>query len=161
MMILYWLTQIIGACMAGAFALWCVGEGHVGHPYFDWSYSDVVSKSLVIEFFCTFALVYVVLNVARSKKVAGNSYFGLAIGWTVLSCGIWGGPISGGAFNPAVGTGLPWASGENDFEIWVYWFGPLCGAASAAGIYKFTNPDEFKTFEFSGDQEMAATQEAK
>jgi aquaporin Z len=158
MMAAYWTVQVIASCMAGAFALWCSGTGRVGHPYFDWSFSDVVSKALVIEFFCTFALVYVVLNTARSKKVAGNSYFGLAIGWTVLSCGIWGGPISGGAFNPADGTGLPWASGENDFEIWVYWLGPLCGAATAAGVYKFLNPDEFKTFEFSSDHEMQTTE---
>jgi len=148
----YWLAQLLGAFMAGGFCNWIVGtNGRVGHPYFDWSYSDVVSKALVIEFLCTFALVFVVLTTARSKKVAGNSYFAMAIGWTVLSCGIWGGPISGGAFNPAAGTGLPYSSGDNDFEIWIFWLGPLCGSAFAAGIYKFTNPDEFKTFEFAAE----------
>ena len=50
------------------------------------------------------------------------------------------GPISGGAFNPAVGTGLPLMSGVHDSmdDIWIYWFGPLMGAFLAAIFFNFT-----------------------
>ena len=53
----------------------------------------------------TFALVLTVLNVACSEKTKGNSYYGLAIGFTIVVAAFAGGSISGGAFNPAVGTG--------------------------------------------------------
>ena len=62
-------------------------------------------KPLMMEMIYTFALATVVLNVAMSKKSAGNTYFGLAIGLTVTAAAFSAGPISGGAFNPAVAIG--------------------------------------------------------
>ena len=61
---------------------------------------------LLAEFLFTFALAYVVLNVATSKDTAGNSNYGLAIGFTVLTGAYAVGAISGGAFNPAVAVGM-------------------------------------------------------
>src|SRR4030095_16586998 len=92
--------------------------------------------ALVIEAIFTFALVSVVLNVATTKKAAGNSYFGLAIGFTVLAAAFAGGPISGGAFNPAVGVGPNLVSlvtnGGSPTNILLYIIGPELGAALAA-----------------------------
>src|SRR5258706_3376039 len=62
-------------------------------------------KPLIIEMLFTFALVSVVLHVATTQKAAGNSYYGLAIGFTVAAGAIAAGPYSGGAFNPAVTLG--------------------------------------------------------
>src|SRR5450432_3176971 len=58
------------------------------------------TKAILAELLGTFALAYVVLNVATAKANAGNSYFGLAIGFTVLSMAFCFGNYSGGAFNP-------------------------------------------------------------
>ncbi len=106
-----------------------------------------VMKPLAVEMLFTFALASVVLNVATSKKAAGNSYYGLAIGFTVLASALAGGPISGGAFNPAVGIGpilvdTILGAGKSMSHIWLYIVGPFAGAAVAAVVYKITNPDE-------------------
>ncbi len=61
---------------------------------------------LLAEFLFTFALAYVVLNTATAKGTEGNSFYGLAIGFTVLIGAYSVGPITGGAFNPAVAVGV-------------------------------------------------------
>lgn len=58
---------------------------------------------LIAEFLFTFALCYVVLQTATTKNTSGNSYYGLAIGFTVLVGAFSvGGSLCAGAFNPAV-----------------------------------------------------------
>lgn len=61
---------------------------------------------LAAEFLFTFFLVWMVMNVATAKANANNSFYGLAIGGTVLAGAVTVGGISGGMFNPAVLTGL-------------------------------------------------------
>merc|ERR1719487_1524228 len=61
---------------------------------------------MVVEVLYTFMLCFVVLNVATAKKNDGNQYFGLAIGFVIIAGGYAAGPISGGAFNPAVALGI-------------------------------------------------------
>ena len=56
----------------------------------------------LIEFFFAFALVYVVLNTATCERNDGNSYYGLAIGFTIVVGVSAGSSISGGVYNPAV-----------------------------------------------------------
>ncbi len=85
----------------------------------------------------TFTLVSVVLHVACSRQKE-NHFYGLAIGLVVLS-GAWTvGPVSGGAFNPAVTFGMQlvkcMAAGhckELEF-LWMYWLAQFCGASVAA-----------------------------
>ena len=96
--------------------------------------------ALLVEFLYTFALALVVLSTATAKKAEGNSYFGLAIGFTVCAAAFAGGSVSGGAFNPAVGTGPTivhaiWGTGTYEF-LWFYWAAPLAGGALAAGVFK-------------------------
>ena len=64
-----------------------------------------IPQIIISEFLFTFLLVLVILNVATNKKTEGNSYYGLAIGFTVMASAYCVGGISGGAFNPAVGLG--------------------------------------------------------
>jgi aquaporin Z len=98
--------------------------------------------ALAAEFLFTFALVYVILNVATAKATSGNSYFGLAIGFTVLAGAFAVGDVSGGAFNPAVAVGastlglLPWSN------LWIYLVADLLGGAIAAVMFKAINPTD-------------------
>ena len=106
-----------------------------------------ILKPLAVEMLCTFGLMTVILAVATTKKATGNSYYGLAIGFTVMACAYVGGGISGGAFNPAVGIGpclIDTLVGGNDSlsNVWIYIVGPFAGAAAAAVVFKITNPGE-------------------
>tara|TARA_Y100001978_G_scaffold112198_1_gene100096 strand:+ start:841 stop:1458 length:618 start_codon:yes stop_codon:yes gene_type:complete len=69
------------------------------------SETATIPQIIISEFLFTFLLVLVILNVATNKKTEGNSYYGLAIGFTVMASAYCVGGISGGAFNPAVGLG--------------------------------------------------------
>ena len=84
-------------------------------------------------------VVYFVLNSAASAKTHGNSFYGLAIGFTIVVAAAAGGPISGGAFNPAVGSGAILVNaalgGGTWANLWLYLVGPLAGGAIAAWIF--------------------------
>ena len=132
----YMLSQIV----AGIVAALVVGYIK-GNPPLIAAAPDVM-KSLLNEFLFTFALCYVVLNTATSTKNAGNSYYGLAIGFTVVAGAYAGGGISGGAYNPAVAFGVTMMGLSAFSNIWIYLVGCFAGGALAAVIYKAVNPDE-------------------
>ncbi|MCK9408458.1 MAG: aquaporin [Bacteriovoracaceae bacterium] len=132
----YMVMQVLGAALATL-----VIGFQKGNPVLTPMAPDM-TKALLNEFLFTFALVYVVLNTATSKKTAGNSYFGLAIGFTVVIGAFAGGSISGGAYNPAVATGITMMGLSTWNNIWIYLVGNFAGGATAAIIYKFVNPDE-------------------
>lgn len=99
-------------------------------------------RAFIAETLYTFALVYVVLNVATSKNTAGNSFYGLAIGFTVL-CGAFAvGDISGGAFNPAVRLGATVLGLSAWSNIWMLILANFAGAVAAAFTFKAMNPDD-------------------
>jgi len=98
--------------------------------------------AVVVEFLFTFALAYVVLNVATSKSHPINSFYGLAIGFTVLAGAAAVGGISGGAFNPAVGLGVAVAGIASWSVLWVYLVATLAGGAAAAYAFRWLNPDD-------------------
>jgi aquaporin Z len=87
----------------------------------------------------------VMLNVTTSPKTQGNSYYGLAIGFTMCAAAFAGGSISGGAFNPAVGFGTIVVDAINNKEshgfgnLWIYFVGPLLGGFIAAFVYRYQN----------------------
>jgi aquaporin Z len=97
------------------------------------------AAALLVEFLYTFALVLVVLNSAASARTQGNSFYGLAIGFTIVVAAFAGGPVSGGAFNPAVGIGpilVQTLHGEGSASsLWLYLVGPLVGGAVAAAVF--------------------------
>lgn len=101
-----------------------------------------IVKALLNEFLFTFALVYVVLNTATSQKNAGNSYYGLAIGFTVVVGAYAGGAISGGAYNPAVAIGITAMGLSSIGNIWIFLLANFAGGAAAASVYKTVNPEE-------------------
>jgi aquaporin Z len=84
----------------------------------------------------------VVLNVATAKNTSGNSFYGLAIGFTVFACAMGLGKISGGAFNPAVAFGQCVMKAFSWNNIWIYLVGCFGGAMIAAYVFSFDNPDD-------------------
>ena len=101
-----------------------------------------IFPALVAELIGTFALCYVVLNTATAKGTAGNSNYGLAIGFTLMTMAFALGGISGGAFNPAVATGITFMKLEKTANIWIYFLGNFGGGALAAAVFKFINPED-------------------
>jgi aquaporin Z len=132
----YWLAQILGAFVASYVVLYLKGSPTVTPAEIK------VVPSLIAEFIGTFALCYVVLNVATAKATAGNSNYGLAIGFTVVVMAFALGGISGGAFNPAIATGITAMHIEKLSNFWIYIVGDLAGGALAALTFKFINPDD-------------------
>ena len=99
-------------------------------------------RAVTAEALFTFALVYVVLNVATSKDTAGNSFYGLAIGFTVLSGAFAVGDISGGAFNPAVRLGATVLGLSTWPNLWMLVLANFAGAIAAALTFKALNPED-------------------
>ena len=127
---LYMGAQVLGAILAAA----AVGYLKAGSPMIPMQ--PVVAKALLAELLFTFALAYVVLNVATVKKTQGNSYFGLAIGLTVTAGAFAVGTISGAAFNPAVAVGLTLMGLSAAGNLWIYLVGNLAGGALAALAFR-------------------------
>ena len=95
-----------------------------------------VMPSLLAEFLGSFALVYVVLNVTTSKSNAGNSFYGIAIGFTIFACAYCFGGISGGVFNPAAALGMALMGLKNTSDLWIYCTANFVGAAVATIAFK-------------------------
>ncbi len=132
----YIVAQIAGALGASAIVYWLLGKPFGPEPG-----ADVGTwQALGAEMLLTFALMLVIFNVATAKKTEGNSYYGLAIGFTVTVGAATVGGISGGAFNPAVGTGpllMGAIVGEGSLaNLWMYWVGPVVGALAATVVFK-------------------------
>ena len=132
----YILAQILGAAAAAAVVLFMKGN-----PLVEALQPDV-PRALVAEFLYTFALCYVVLNVATARGTSGNSFYGLAIGFTVLVGAYSVGSISGGAFNPAVAAGLTIMGLSKLANIWIFLVANFAGGTAAALAFRFINPDD-------------------
>ena len=136
----YFVSQLAGALAAAAMVHVILGKTVPVAP------SGSTISALLVEILYTFALVIVVLNVATSKKTEGNSYYGLAIGFTIAAAAFAGGPVSGGAFNPAVGIGtvvMHGLLGDGSYgHVWLYVVGPLIGGVAAAGIFRLQEQDD-------------------
>lgn len=132
----YFASQVLGSLLAAGAVKFVTG-GAVVTPMV-----PVVGPALVAEALFTFALVYVVLNVATAKSILGNPFYGLAIGMTVMSGAFAVGGISGGAFNPAVAVGIctmglvAWPS------LWIYLVADFLGAVVAASVFKALHPTD-------------------
>jgi aquaporin Z len=101
-----------------------------------------IFPALVAELIGTFALAYVVLNVATAKATSGNSYYGLAIGFTVTVMAFALGGVSGGAFNPAVALGITIMHLAKTANLWIYLVANCAGGALAAVAFRFINPED-------------------
>ncbi|MFI5783564.1 aquaporin [Nocardia sp. NPDC051570] len=132
----YWLIQVVAGLVAAAVVRIVVGgpRGQVWSPS-----GRLLAEALVVEFLFTFALAYVVLNVATSVDHPNNSFYGLAIGFTVAAGAIAVGGISGGVFNPAVLFG-GMAMGLFGTSTLLYLVVEPLGGAAAGLMFRLLNP---------------------
>lgn len=142
-MLSYWIAQIVGGILAALVVGFIKGSVDVE------ALSPAVGPAFVAEFLFTFALVYVVLNVATARGNEGNSHYGLAIGFTVMVGAYSVGAISGGAFNPAVAVGIVILGIAAPGGLWLYLVANLLGGA-AAGLL-------FNALDMGADKPTAAT----
>lgn len=133
----YIASQVAGAAAAAGLVLFLKNSPGAATP----KELNVV-RAFVAEFVFTFALCYIVLNVATSKKTSGNSNYGLAIGFTVLAGAFAVGPISGGVFNPAVAVGITVMGLSSVANIWIYLAANFAASVVAATVFKLINPDD-------------------
>ena len=133
----YLVAQFAAAVAASLLVLYFKGSPELPVP-------DALKAgpALLAEFIGTFVLAFVILNVATAKSTAGNSHYGLAIGFTVTAMAFALGGISKGAFNPAVALSLITMHLAKTSDWWIYLVGNFGGAALAAGTFCFLNPDD-------------------
>jgi aquaporin Z len=132
----YWISQVLGAVVAALVLKYLKG--------------DVTAKpmalktcpALLAEFLYTFALVYVVINSATAKATANNSFYGLAIGFTVMAGAFAVGSISSGAFNPAVAIGISIMGLSSWSNIWIYLVACFAGGFVAGLTFRYLNPED-------------------
>lgn len=137
--VVYMVVQVIAAAAAAVVTSKLFGIEGMGASAF--AEGNMV-KALSAEVLGTFALAFVVLNVATAKANSGKSHYGLAIAFTVLACGYILGHFSGGAFNPAVAIGQCINGGFAWADLWVYFVGCFGGALLAALVFNFCNQDD-------------------
>lgn len=132
----YWMAQVLGAALAALVAR------HLAGPPRTAALDPAIGPALVAELLFSFALVWVVLNVATAKDTEGNSFYGLAIGFTVAAGAFAVGGISGGVFNSAVAVGISLAGLVKWSALWIYVLANLLGGALAAYVFMFTSSDD-------------------
>lgn len=131
----YMIAQIAGAALAALVVSKCLRAGVAVTAM-----APHVGPALLAEFLFTFALVYVVLNAATAEGTSGNSFYGLAIGMTVMTGAFAVGDISGGAFNPAVAVGISMLGLSSWSNIWIYLLADFGAAVVAAIVFMLINP---------------------
>jgi aquaporin Z len=127
----YIVSQLVGAIFAG------IVVGLMKDTSIVKAATPEFSKALVAEILGTFALAYVVLNTATDKDLAGNSFYGLAIGFTVVCMAYAFGGVSGGAFNPAVAVGISQMGLSSWQNLWIFLIGNFVGAVLAAIVFRY------------------------
>lgn len=137
--VMYWVFQLIGAAVGALLSYYLFEK--TGNAVCD-AGGGSYTKAILAELIATFGLAYVVLNVATAKGTAGNSFYGLAIGGTIIAMASIFHGFSENAFNPAVAFGACIQKSMCWDQIWVYLVGPLGGGALAAIIFSLNNPDD-------------------
>lgn len=128
----YWVAQFAGATAAAAALRFVLGaESGLGATLL--APGVTVAQGIAVEAILTFFLANAVFNAAVSGK-AGN-LAGVAIGLTLTFAILMGGPLTGASLNPARTFGPALLTG-NLSQLWIYFAGPLAGAAGAALLYR-------------------------
>jgi len=136
-MISYMASQIVGGVLGG----WSGGIVSASFSEFGRADDASFTQALLAEAIFAFILCFVVLTVATIPKVEDNSYYGLAIGLVVMSGAVSVGPISGGAFNPAVALGLSISGGFSNLSYALVVAGTnLVGGMVAAVAFRVAVP---------------------
>ena len=138
----YWMAQIVAGLLAAVAVREIVDPARAGTTAMLTLTGHTLSAAFVAEFLFTFALCYVVLNVATSKSHPDNSFYGLAIGFTVVAGAVAVGSISGAAFNPAVTLGAAVMDMFAWPTLWVYLVAQVLAGIAAGVTFLVMNPDD-------------------
>ncbi len=136
----YILAQLFGGALAALVTsnLIITGSYHEEFPLDSFDPTNSQTSAIIIcEMLFTFALVFVILNVATSERNQGNGYFGVAISFVVLAGALTVGSISLASFNPAVTTSLIILGKMSLGDIWLHLTPQLIGGISAAYLFIF------------------------
>tara|TARA_Y100000739_G_scaffold140857_1_gene121459 strand:+ start:1169 stop:1831 length:663 start_codon:yes stop_codon:yes gene_type:complete len=98
-----------------------------------------IHEVLLAEFLFTFALVYVILNVATSDATSGNQYYGVAIASVVFAGAISVGDVSMASFNPAVTISLITVGKLSIAQSWLHFTPHLFAGVLASLAFNKTN----------------------
>src|SRR5690606_18613372 len=98
-----------------------------------------IAASLNAEFLGALLFVYVFLNLTIVRKTTGNLVYGLALGTTYTACIYAFGPVSIGAFNPAVALGFTVANIASWASIWVFMVANFAGSILAVFLSQYLN----------------------
>jgi len=142
------LVQFSGA-FAGAFLAYAITyDLPYIEPYVDPSTKEGIEdfRCVLVEAIYSFAICIVVINVATTDSQSGNYFYGVSIGMTVAAGLAASQKISGGCFNPALGTALSVTNSLRDEgtieHIWIYIVSPLIGAVIAGYSFYVVNVAE-------------------
>ena len=131
----YIIAQLAGAALAALITTKLLRAGIAVTPI-----APKLVPALLAEFLFTFGLVYVVLNAATAEGTSGNSFYGLAIGMTVMAGAFAVGDISGAVFNPAVALGISLLGISSWSNIWIYLLANFLAAIIGAFVFNLINP---------------------
>jgi aquaporin Z len=138
----YWLAQLAAGALAAVVVRTVVDPAEATRTATLTLSGHAMVAAFVVELLFTAALCYVVLNVATSKSHPDNSFYGLAIGFTVVAGAAAVGSISGGAFNPAVTLGAAVMGMFAWHTLWVYVLAQLLGGIAAGMVFIAISPDD-------------------
>ena len=140
----YAVAQVAGGIAAAVSATLLVSAKlrQIPLPFGDSPVFFGIGQAFAAEIIGAFALVWVVLNVATSKALDGNNFYGLAIGFTQAAMMYTFSGVSGGFFNPAIAAGLSAIQLINYQNIWIYLIASPIGAALAAYAFKFLSAED-------------------
>ena len=133
----YISSQVLGASLA-AYVISIMMSNMIVQP----DLQEPVAVILIAELLFTYLLVFVILNVATHPNLEGNSFYGFAIGLTVMTGAYCVGPLTGGVFNPAVSIGpslidLITGNGISQHFLWYYLTAPVLGSVLAVIHFNF------------------------
>ena len=133
----YVSSQLLGASLA-AYIVSIMSSNMIVQP----DLQESVAIILLAELMFTYLLVFVILNVATHPNLEGNSFYGLAIGLTVMTGAYCVGPLTGGVFNPAVSIGpslidLITGDGISQHFTWYYLTAPIAGSILAVAHFNY------------------------
>jgi aquaporin Z len=138
----YWVVQFGAGLLASAVVRTFIDPARRPTTAASTLSGHILVAALVVELLFTFALCYVVLNVATSKDHPDNPFYGLAIGFTVVAGAFAVGAISGGAFNPAVSFGAAVMGLSAWQTLWVYLLAQTVAGIAAGLSFLALNPDD-------------------
>jgi aquaporin Z len=135
----YWAAQLGAGLLAAAVVRTVIDPAHAAVGSTLSLDGRTMLAAFIVELLFTFALCYVVLNVATSKDHPDNSFYGLAIGFTVVAGAVAVGAISGGAFNPAVSLGAAVMGMFAWSTLWVYLVAQILAGIAAGAVFLALN----------------------